>query len=203
MTWMREGLLKGNWWSVGYPPAKANLIVIRTKKKTYLNLLTNYASVAATQMMKHKRNFPANNYIACAPWAQKNYNEFKCGVDKWNKAHRLYARQSRYIAEEVMYAQFFLHAYLLQSYVYWQATTGQTKPQLTYYKELIHEIVTSLGWTKIVAPVTRNSPCWPVSRSPQKQKCQFPPCRNSTTLQCQGCKKWGCAECLRRGHFGE
>ena len=87
--WMKNGLAKGNWWSIGYPPANANLITIRTKQKVYLNLLTNYASLASVKMKKRRCKFPRNEYFVHAPFAQRNYNEFKCGVDKWNRANDL------------------------------------------------------------------------------------------------------------------
>jgi len=87
MTWMRRDLEKGDWRSVGYPRAKANLITIRTKKKVYLNLLTNYASLASVPMKKRRRKAPANTYSVRAPFAQKNYSgEWQCDCGRLARA---------------------------------------------------------------------------------------------------------------------
>jgi hypothetical protein len=103
MTWMRSDLGKGDWWSVGYSPAKANLITIRTKKKVYLNILTNYATLAQVGVQKRKRKYPCGTYQVNAPFVQKNYNQHKCAVDKWNKALLEYYRLARFVNDDVMY----------------------------------------------------------------------------------------------------
>lgn len=107
IPWMKNGLNKGDWWSIGYTHANANLITIRTKKKVYLNLLTNYASLASVTMRKQRRKYPREQYNVRAPFVQKNYNEYKCGVDKWNRALLEYYRSGFFINSDVMYSTFF------------------------------------------------------------------------------------------------
>lgn len=57
-TWIRTDLEKGQWRTVGYPPAHANLVTIHTKKKVFLNILTKYAHVNAAKMMKKRCQAP-------------------------------------------------------------------------------------------------------------------------------------------------
>lgn len=198
--WMRDDLEKGQWRVVGYPPAHANLVTIHTKKKVYLNIITNYAQVAATVMEKKRRKFPAKTYTVSAPWAQKNYNEFKCKVDQWNKAVRAYARVCRYTNSKVMYTQFFIHAFVLQSWTYWKATTGNSIPQLDYRMQLLEEILMHIKTRQLPPPLPTESFHWPVQMKGQEKKCQYPPCRNKCTLRCPACDKWGCRACLEQAH---
>lgn len=93
LMWMQGGLQIKDWWSVGYTPCQANLITIRTKKKVYLNLLTNWASLSPEVTQYRKRKFPAGEYSIKVPWAQKEYNIGKAKVDQWNKAILEYFRQ--------------------------------------------------------------------------------------------------------------
>jgi hypothetical protein len=60
MIWMRGGLDKGHWWTVGLVTTcatedrtvelRATLATLRVRKKTYLNILTNVAPVT-TQLV--------------------------------------------------------------------------------------------------------------------------------------------------------
>ncbi len=55
MMWMRTDLGVKDWWSVGYPSLTANLITIHTKKKTFLNILTNWAPLHSETVTYRKR----------------------------------------------------------------------------------------------------------------------------------------------------
>jgi hypothetical protein len=200
MTWMRGDLSKGDWWCVGLPKAHANLVTIHTKKKVYLNLLTNYGSVAAAPMEKKRRKFPTTNYVIAAPWVQKNYNDYKCGVDKWNKAVREYYRTSRFINEEVTYTQFFIHAYVVQSWVYWQGSTGRTLSQLEFRKALMEEVVAALESTQPEHSLVPKH--WP-QKMTVSHRCQYHPCHSMCTSKCPKCDKWGCLPCLQKAHLGQ
>ncbi len=63
-------------------------------------------------MRKRKRKYPSSVYIVNAPFVQKNYNQHKCAVDKWNKALLEYYRLAWFVNDDdVMYTQFFFHAF--------------------------------------------------------------------------------------------
>lgn len=79
-----------------------------------------------------------------APWAQQNYKKFKCKVDQWNRAFALYSRGAWHTTAQVMYTQFFVHAYVLQSYTYWKACTGQNISQVKYRELLVRGIMEAL-----------------------------------------------------------
>ncbi len=200
IPWMKNGLDKGDWWSIGYPPANANLITIRTKKKVYLNLLTNYASLVPVQMKKQRRKFPRDQYFVHAPFVQKNYNEFKCGVDKWNRALLEYYRPSFFVNADVMYTTFFIHAYTLQSWTYWKGVTGTDCSQLSFRKRLLQQLCAYLFPEPAEQPLVAIH--WPVKMTGQ-HRCQFRPCRNVCNHKCRGCDKWGCQPCLRKAHMHE
>jgi hypothetical protein len=165
MTWMRSGLDKGHWWSIGYPPAKANLITIRTKKKVYLNLLTNYASLASVKMRKQKRKPPMQSYYVRAPFVQMNYNQYKCSVDKWNKALLEYFRQTYFINEDVMYTMFFIHAFALQSWVYWKGVTGCDCSQLSFRKRLLEQLSAFIFSERLEQSLDVHYAPWPVKKA--------------------------------------
>ena len=154
ITWMKSDLQKGDWWSIAYPPAKANLITIRTKKKVYLNLLTNWAALRAVPMTKRKRKYPISDYIVNAPFVQKNYNKFKCSVDKWNKALLEYYRPGVFINADVMYTQFFIYAFTLQSGSSTRATLAPIAPSFSSARCCSSSL-------RIAAYEKSLSSCWP------------------------------------------
>jgi hypothetical protein len=200
ITWMKEGLDKGDWWSIGYTPANANLITIRTKKRVYLNLLTNYASLSSVRMKKQRRKAPMRQYFIRAPLVQKNYNEYKCGVDKWNRALLEYFRPVFFVNADVMYSVFFIHAFTLQSWVYWKGVTGLDCPQLLFRKRLLQQLAAHLFPQPPEQPLATIH--WPVKMTGQ-HRCQYPPCRNMCTSVCPACNKWGCLSCLQKAHVRE
>lgn len=199
-TWMREGLDKGQWRSVGCSAANANLVTVHTKKKVYLNIMTNYATVAAQSMRKRRRKPPSETYSVNAPWAQQNYNKWKCKVDQWNKALSEYSRTARYTDSAVMYTQFFIHAYMLQSYTYWKATTGTCVSQLNFRRDLLEELKSHLESQGPPPQLPSKALHWPVHMEGLRHRCQYPHCRNSCTHRCHVCDKWGCLPCLQEAH---
>lgn len=200
ITWMKEGLNKGDWWSIGYAPANANLITIRTKKKVYLNLLTNYASLSSVRMRKQRRKAPMREYFVRAPLVQKNYNEFKCGVDKWNRALLEYFRPIFLVNADVMYSVFFIHAYTLQAWIYWKGVTGLDCPQLLFRKRLLQQLAARLFPEPPEQPLVPIH--WP-QKMAERHRCQFLPCKNRCSSKCLACDKWGCYACLQKAHLGE
>jgi hypothetical protein len=200
MKWMREGLKKGDWWCVGWKEAHANLVTIHTKKKVFLNILTNYGSVAATPMEKKRRKPPMETYIVSAPWVQKNYNKFKCAVDNWNKVSRGYAHKSQFVNEDIMYTQFFIHAFTVQCWIYWQACTGQKESQLIFRKALIQEMLERIESRRNLLPLPPKAGHWPVHSNVGAKHCQYCSTRSMTTHFCPACKKWGCLPCLQKAH---
>ena len=203
IPWMKSDLNKSDWWSIRYPPANANLITIRTKKKVYLNLLTNYASLATVKMRKHRRKPPMEQYFVRAPLVQKNYNEFKCGVDKWNRALLEYFRPAFFVNVDVMYTIFFIHAYTLQSWVYWKGVTSFDCSQLSFRKRLLQQLTEYLFPELPEEPLPTKPTHWPVSMHPHSRHCQYQPCRNRCTTKCLVCNKWGCYTCLQKAHIGK
>ena len=203
MTWMRRGLTKANWWSVGYPPAHANLITIQTKAKgQYLNLLTNWATLKQVTARKRERSFPAITYLLPASSIQVEYNKFKCKVDEWNKALLEYYRRGYFVSEEVTYSQFFMHAWTLQSHTYYLASTGSTISQLEFRKRLIQELLVFAKLEQPEQPLGQKQIHWPTKNFQSSGKCQFPPCRNNCTFWCAVCNRRGCLPCLERAHLG-
>ena len=203
MTWMRSDLGKGDWWSVGYSPAKANLITIRTKKKVYLNILTNYATLAQVGVQKRKRKYPCGTYQVNAPFVQKNYNQHKCAVDKWNKALLEYYRLARFVNDDVMYTQFFFHAFTIQSWTLYKTTTATDLSQLEFRKRLLQQLHDTLEPDLPKQLLAREVVHWPISRAPYKSRCQYLSCNACCSTFCTGCQKWGCSSCLRNFHLKE
>jgi len=128
-------------------------------------------------MKKRKRKFPCTSYTINAPFAQKNYNQFKCGVDKWNKAILEYYRLGRFIDADVM--------------------------QLQFRKRLLQELKEFLEPEPAVQPLAKENIHWPMHMSQQKHRCQYPPCRNNCAYYCAACNKWGCMACLQKAHVNE
>ena len=199
IPWMKNGLNKGDWWSIGYTPANANLVTIRTKKKVYLNLLTNYASLASVTMRKQQRKYPRTKYNVRAPFVQKNYNEYKCGVDKWNRALLEYYRSGFFINSDVMYSTFFIHAFTLQSWTYWKGVTNTDCSQLSFRKRLVQQLCGYLFPEPPERALVQKH--WPVKMT-GSHRCQYRPCRNMCNHKCSACEKWGCLSCLRNAHIG-
>ncbi len=200
IAWMKSDLEKGDWWSIGWPPAKANLITIRTKKKVYLNLLTNWAALRAVPMTKRKRKYPQMAYTVNAPFVQKDYNKFKCSVDKWNKALLEYYRPGVFINADVMYTQFFIHAFTLQSWILYKGNTGSDCSQLEFRKMLLKDLAARYVPQQPEQLLARSAVHWPVSQTPNIGKCQYCPSRSRCTHKCIACNKWGCLPCLEAAH---
>ena len=91
-------------------------------------------------MTKRKRKYPISDYIVNAPFVQKNYNKFKCSVDKWNKALLEYYRPGVFINADVMYTQFFIHAFTIQSWIIYKGNTGSDCTQLQFRKMLLQQL---------------------------------------------------------------
>ncbi len=200
MTTIRQGLNIGEWHIVGLKRRKANLLTVRTKKKVYLNLLSNWASMRRVLVKRLRRKFPAREYTTTAPAIQKEYNQHKCKVDQWNKSLLSYWRLGRFVDEDISYTQFFLHGITVQAYTLYKANTNSDITHLDFRKQLLM----ALSTTEIVQfnsqGLARLSICWPESKSPQIHKCQIPPCRNNCTLYCARCNLWGCSTCLLEYH---
>lgn len=200
LRWLRGDLEKGDWWSIGYTPAHANLITIRTKKKVYLNILTNWATTKQTKEVRRKRKPPMNTYTTKASAVQSEYNKFKSAVDRWNKALLEYYRLGRFLSTDLTYTLFFIHALTLQAYTYYNASTGAQLSQLQFRKSLLQELVSPLFPQLGDEPTRRDAICWPTSMAPHRHRCQYPPCRNVCTNYCHRCKMWGCQACLWEAH---
>ncbi len=195
--WLKDGLNKGDWRCIGHAPANANLITIRTKKKVYLHLLTNYASLSSVKMQKRRRKPPMNDYSVHAPFAQKNYNAYKCGMDKWNRALLEYYYPGFAFDTDVMYTMFFIHAFTLQSWVYWKGVTGLDCPQLLFRKRLLQQLAAQCFPEPVEQPLASH---WPMLRHTEKHRCQIRPCRSNCSYFCYACEKWGCLACLTQAH---
>ncbi len=200
LAWMRDGLAVKDHWSVGYTPCQANLVTIRTKKKVYLNLLTNWASLHPVNTVYHKRKYPGGEYTLQVPWAQKEYNIGKAKVDQWNKAILEYFRHPRYTDNDSMYTQFFIHAWVLQSYHLYKASTQSDISQLDYRKRLLEELLPLCSLRDTAKALGSTPQCWPSLQKGQRSSCQYPPCRNSCSYYCYSCKKWGCLSCISKAH---
>lgn len=199
IPWMKNDIPKGDWWSIGYRPARANLITIRTKKKVYLNLLTNYAKLEPVKTKKEQRKYPRRKYDVRIPFVQKHYNKYKCSVDKWNRSLLKYYRLGFFVNKDVMYTTFFIHAYTLQSWIYWQAVTGKKCSQLSFRKSLLQQLRAHLFPQP---PEQALLVHYPRSMAPHSQHCQFCRSRSRCSYKCYACNKWGCLSCLEKAHFG-
>lgn len=200
LKWMRTDLGVKDWWSIGYTPLRANLITIRTKKKVYLNILTNWASLKAEEVWYKKRKFPAGEYSIKAPAVQKEYNIYKAKVDQWNKNLLQYYRFGRFTGKESFYMRFFVHAFTLQAYTLYCASTGSSIPQLEFRKRLINELHTVIFGPAPAAPLSSSVAHWPVDQKPAKKKCQVDHCGSSAYFYCPGCDIWGTYPCLSKKH---
>ncbi len=201
MKWMRTDLAVRQWWSIGYPQAKANLITIRTKKKVYLSILTNWATCRPVNVTYHKRKHPAGEYQISAPWVQKEYNTYKAKVDQWNKALLSCWRIGRFIGAEVLYTHFFIHAWVLQAYHLYQASTGISISQLEFRKSLLQELLPICDLQEQPTLLVREGAHWPISQHPHKKHCQILGCGSSCSFYCSACDIWGCSNCLYMFHF--
>jgi hypothetical protein len=200
MMWMRTDLGVKDWWSVGNRKLSANLITIRTKKKTYLNILTNWACLDAETVNYRKRKHPAGSYTVVASAVQKEYNTFKAKVDIWNKSLLLYYRHGQFTGSETFYTRFFFHAWTLQAYHLYKASSNSDISQLEFRKRLIGELYDLIFGPKPASPLVQKVAHWPRSQHPLKHKCQIGRCGNSCTYYCDGCKLWGCLQCLTNIH---
>lgn len=200
LMWMRTDLGVKDWWSVGYKPLSANLITIRTKKKVYLNILTNWADLKPQEVLYRKRKYPAGDYVVKAPAVQKEYNIYKAKVDQWNKNLLLYYRYGRFTGKESFYMRFFVHAFTLQAYTLYCAANGSSMSQLEFRKSLIEELYSFIFGTVQDVPLRSAVAHWPVDKKPYKKKCQVDKCGSSAYFYCPGCDIWGTYTCLSKKH---
>lgn len=201
MRWMRDGLGVKDWWSVGLPAYNANLITIRTKKKVYLNILTNWGSLRPRRVCYRRRKPPAGAYTVTAPAVQKIYNKYKARVDFWNKEILLYSRRTRWNGPGLLYTQFFIHAFVLQSYRLYCASSGAAISQLEYRKRLIEALLPLCGLPQAIPLEQRIPMHWPSHMEGRTHRCQYPRCNNNCTYMCLLCDKWGCIKCLQKAHM--
>lgn len=82
--------------------------------------------------------------ICVVATVQKNYIQYKCAVDKWNRALLEYYRTSFFLNTDVMYTTFFMHAYTLQSWTYWKGVTSTDCRQLLFRKRLLQRLCAHL-----------------------------------------------------------
>jgi hypothetical protein len=200
MMWMRTDLGVKDWWSVGHPSLTANLITIRTKKKTFLNILTNWAPLHSETVTYRKRKFPQGEYSVRASAVQKEYNIFKAKVDLWNKELLLYYRHGQFTGSETFYTRFFFHAWTLQAFHLYTASVESSVPQLEFRKRLIEELQVLIFGPKPATALVQSVTHWPRSQFPVKKKCQVDRCGSSCNYYCAGCELWGCLICLTNLH---
>ncbi len=201
MNWMRSGLELKDWWSVGYTPNSANLVTIRTKKKVYLNLLTNWADLSTQTVIQRKRKHPEGTYTIKACAVQKEYNLHKSKVDQWNKALLTYYRHGQFTSIEASYTRFFIHAWTLQAWTLYKASKEPDIRQLDFRKSLLQQLAAVIFPPVLKAPLVRLPIHWPTPRSPAKGKCAVNNCRSSCTHYCYLCEMWGCILCLTNYHL--
>jgi hypothetical protein len=200
LMWMRSDLGVKDWWSIGYRPLYANLIMIRTKKKVYLNILTNWADLKPQEVYYRKRKFPAGEYSIKAPAVQKEYNTYKAKVDQFNKNLLLYYRYGRFTGKESFYMRFFVHAFTLQAFTLYSASNNSNMTQLEFRKTLIRELHSCIFGLAPEAGLTNKVAHWPVDRHPHKKKCQVDKCGSSAYFYCPACDMWGTYACISKKH---
>jgi hypothetical protein len=198
--WIKSDLAKDDWWSIGNPQLESNLVCIRTKKKCYVKLLTNWASLDATEYEKQRRKHPKSKYVVTACEVQVEYNTYKCKVDQFNKSILEYYRLGMPVNEDVTFTQFFFHVFTVQAWNYYNCSTSKNLSQLTFRESLLQELSEKWGPTKLAPRVAEKKNCWAISKNPQKSRCQYFQCPKTTTRFCVGCEKWGCEECLLKAH---
>ncbi len=198
--WIKSDLAKHDWWSIGNPQLESNLVCIRTKKKSYVKLLTNWASLDATEYEKQRRKYPKNKYVVEACAVQVEYNAYKCKVDQFNKAILEYYRLSMPVNENVTFTQFFFHVFTVQAWNYFNCATSKKVSQLTFRESLLRELSEKWGPVTLPPRLGEKKKCWAISKNPQKSRCQYLQCPKTTTRFCVGCEKWGCEECLLNAH---
>lgn len=198
--WIKDGLDKYNWWSIGNTTLDANLVCIRTKKTVYLKILTNYASLSPSMITKTKRKPPRKKYKVEACAVQKDYNKFKCLVDQFNKAVLEYLRLGMPVNDDVTFTQFYFSAFIVQSWTYYKARTGEELSQKEFRESLVRELAAELLPSPEQPALKANPSCWLISKKPHKSRCEYFDCGRWTTLFCVGCNMWGCFKCLQKKH---
>lgn len=141
-----------------------------------------------------------NEYFVHAPFAQENYNEYKCGMDKWNRALLEYYHPVFAFDRDVMYSAFFIHAFTPQAWVSWQGVTGLDCPQLLFRKRLLQQLAGDLFLEPPEKPLVKH---YPRSMAPVTKHCSFCPNRSRCSYKCYACDKWGCLSCLEKAHFSD
>ncbi len=158
--WIKNNLAKHDWWSIGNTRLDANLVCIRTKETVYLKVLTNYAHLAPVIITKKKRKFPRKEYEVEACAVQKDYNQFKCLVDQFNKAVLEYLRLGMPVNDNVTFTQFYFSAFVVQSWTYYKARTGAELSQLAFRESLLRELTAELLPTPDEPALLPISSCW-------------------------------------------
>ncbi len=104
------------------------------------------------------------------------------------------------VNDDVKVTQFYFSAFIVQSWTYYKARAGVKLSQLAFRESLIRELVAELLPSPEQPALKPNAPCWPISKSPLKGRCEYFDCGAATTMYCAGCKKWGCNTCLQKKH---
>ncbi len=164
--WIKNGLDKYNWWSIGNTALDANLVCIRTKKTVYLKILTNYADLSPVIITKTKRKPPRKKYEVEACAVQKDYNQFKCLVDQFNKAILEYLRLGMPANDNVTFTQFYFSAFVVQSWTFYKACTGVELSQKDFRESLLRELAAELLPSPEQPALKPIASCWAISKAP-------------------------------------
>ena len=194
---MKEPLEKGEWRCLYLPSSGGLLVVLRAKKNTHLNLLTNWGT-ADTEVATHqRRKFPATSFQIVAPKIQGDYNKYKAGVDQFSRNLNAYYRRARFVSDGILFTQFFIHASVVVAWTLYRLATHQEVSQLDF----------RLGLLKAFAPVPppRSIPegatvlpfCWPQKVSGANKMCH---CHSRCSTYCSRCDIWACSKCMLELH---
>ena len=116
--YLKEGLEKREWRTIYWPKNNAIVCVVRTKHKSYVNLLSNYCGSTQHIVDHTRRKYPRSTYQIVSPEIQKEYNLHKNNVDVFNKMLLAYRQETNYVSEDQALLHFFINATIINAFVW-------------------------------------------------------------------------------------
>jgi len=84
---------KFDWRHVWDPTRQCYYMVLRAKKQTFLNMMSNLISDKSIHVMHRRRKFPESEYSINGPLVQQDYNSHKNFIDQWNRSRLRHVRK--------------------------------------------------------------------------------------------------------------